>query len=380
MRVVPYGRHDINQHDIDAVIDVLRSDWITQGPIIPLFENAVSRYCGANHAVAVNSATSALHLACLALDLGPGDLLWTTPNTFVASANCGRYCGADIDFVDIDASSLNIDVTALARKLEVASRHSRLPKVLVPVHFSGLSCDMREIYSLSRQYGFRIIEDASHAIGGRYLGKPVGICQYSDITIFSFHPVKIITTGEGGMALTNDLNLAERMRRLRSHGIIREEESLNRVGAWYYEQKELGFNYRLTDLQAALGLSQLQRIDQMVNRRRALAHRYASLLDGLPLRLPVASNDSAWHLYVIQLNEAGRRRYIFDAMRTEGIDVNVHYIPVYIQSDFQHLGFQSGYCPVAENYYSRAITLPLYPAMVESDQDHVVDVLRQVLS
>jgi len=380
VRVIPYGRQDVNQRDIDAVVDVLRSDWITQGPTVPLFENAVASYCGANHAVAANSATSALHLACKALGLGPGDWLWTTPNTFVASANCGRYCGAEVDFVDIDALSLNIDPTVLARKLEHANRLGRLPKILVPVHFSGLSCDMRAIHLLSQQYGFRIIEDASHAIGGQYLGKPVGNGEYSDITIFSFHPVKIVTTGEGGMAVTNDPLLAERMRNLRSHGIPRSDEGLTNVGAWYYEQKELGFNYRLTDLQAALGLSQMQRIDQLVERRRVLASRYAKLLEGLPLRPPAASEESAWHLYVIQLEEADRRRAVFDDLRSEGIGVNVHYIPVYTQPDYQRLGFRPGYCPAAETYYSRAITLPLFPAMTDSNQHRVVEVLRQAVS
>jgi UDP-4-amino-4,6-dideoxy-N-acetyl-beta-L-altrosamine transaminase len=380
--MIPYGHQDIQDEDIAAVAAVLRSDWLTQGPLVPRFEAGVTSRCGGGHAVAVNSATSALHLACLALGLGPGDWLWTSPITFVASANCARYCGAEVDFVDIDPRTCNMSVDALAMKLAAAEAMDRLPKVVVPVHFAGQSCDMRAIHALSRQYGFRIIEDASHAIGGRFLGEPIGGGQYADITVFSFHPVKIITTGEGGMALTQDAVLAERMRRLRSHGIVRDAEAQVREGPWYYEQVELGYNYRLTDMQAALGLSQLERLDTYVAARRQLADRYDERLAGLPLealgRDPEA--DSAWHLYVVRLHEAGRRRAVFEHLREAGIGVNVHYIPVYHQPDYRRLGFEPGYCPAAEAYYAGAITLPLYPALTGAEQDRVVAALREALA
>jgi len=378
--MIPYGHQDISKEDIQAVEAVLRSEWLTQGPVIDRFEKVVSDYCGASQAVAVNSATSALHLACLALGLGPGDKLWTTPNTFVASANCGRYCGAEIDFVDIDAKSMNIDLSALSKKLHESRKSGQLPKVLVPVHFAGMSCDMKGIHSLAQEFGFRVIEDAAHAVGGRFEGSPIGSCRYSDITVFSFHPVKIVTTGEGGMALTNDPVLAERMRRMRSHGITRDAGRQESLGAWYYEQIDLGFNFRLTDLQAALGVSQMLRINEFVTRRRALADRYARLLAGTPLKLPSTSLDSAWHLYVIQLNDARLRRAVFDSMRAAGIGVNVHYIPVHTQPDYQKLGFQSGHCPVAEDYYSRALTLPLFPALSEYQQDYVAETLKKILN
>lgn len=382
--MIPYGRHDIQLADIEAVVEVLRSDWLTQGPMVPRFEAAVAEYCGVEHAVAVNSATSALHLACLALGLGPGDWLWTSPNTFVASANCARYCGAEVDFVDIDFATGNLSVAALAAKLEAAERARRLPKIIVPVHFAGLACDMAAIAELSARYGFKVIEDASHAIGARYRGQPVGSCRYSDITVFSLHPVKIITTGEGGLALTRDATLAARMRRLRSHGITREPSELSKPdeGAWYYEQIELGYNYRLTDFQAALGLSQLARLDAYVARRRALAERYDRLLTGLPLQLPgrATEAESAWHLYVVRVNDPSCRRGVFETLRAAGIGAQVHYIPVHTQPDYRALGFQWGDYPEAERHYRAAVSLPMYPSLTESEQDRVVAVLREALA
>lgn len=380
--VIPYGRQDIRDEDVAAVAAVLRSDWLTQGPTVPGFEAAVAARCGATHAVAANSATSSLHLACLALGLGSGDRLWTTPNTFVASANCGRYCGAAVDFVDIDRNSLNLDPAALAAKLEQADKAGQLPKVVVPVDFAGQGCDMAAIRALAQRYGFHVIEDASHAIGGRYRNEPIGACRHADITIFSFHPVKIITTGEGGMAVCNDAGLAKHMARLRSHGIRRDAAAQASEGPWYYEQVELGFNYRMTDLQAALGLSQLARLDGYLAARSHLAARYDRLLAELPLQTPWRDPlaDSSWHLYVVRLEDAGRRRAVFEHLRAAGIGVNVHYIPVHLQPDYRRLGFAPGYCPVAEDYYSRAITLPLYPGLDDAGQDRVVAALREALA
>lgn len=382
--MIPYGRQDIQEEDIAAVVDVLRSDWLTQGPTVERFEAAVAAHCGAAHAVAVNSATSALHLACLALGLKPGDSLWTSTNTFVASANCARFCGAEVDFVDIDPRTYNMSPEALAEKLDQAARSGRLPKIVVPVHFAGQSCDMVAIRALAERYGFRIIEDASHAIGGRYRGEAIGCGRHSDITVFSFHPVKIITTGEGGMALTNDPRLAALMRSLRSHGITREEGEMRggSDGPWYYQQLTLGYNYRMTDLQAALGLSQLKRLDAYVARRRALAARYDRLLADLPLMTPYRDPDaeSAMHLYVVVLHEAQRRREVFTRLRAVGIGVNVHYIPVHTQPYYRDLGFAPGYCPTAEAYYAAAMSLPMYAGLSEADQDSVVDSLREALA
>lgn len=382
--MIPYGRQDISQQDIDAVVDVLGSDWLTQGPAVPRFEQAVLRYCGAAHAVAVNSATSALHLACLALGLGPGDRLWTSPNTFVASANCGRYCGAEVDFVDIDPFTYNMSVEALAIKLEKASAQNLLPKIVVPVDFSGQSCDMLGIRELADHYGFTIIEDASHAIGGRYLKRPIGSCAFADITIFSFHPVKIITTGEGGMAVTNNGTLATKMRLLRSHGITREREEMSGEahGPWYYEQIELGYNYRMTDMQAALGFSQMSRLDEFVAHRHHLADRYDTLLAGLPVRMPYRDpeSDSAWHLYVIVLENASSRHRVFESMRLAGIGVNVHYIPVHTQPYYRSLGFRFGDFPKAEAYYDAAFSLPMYFGLSDALQDIVVACLKESLA
>ena len=383
---IPYGRQDINQQDINAVIDILRSDWITQGPAIERFERTVAEYCGAKYAVAVSSATAALHIACLAARLGKGDILWTSPNTFVASANCGLYCDARVDFVDIDPNTFNLSIDELERKLILAQQQGCLPKVVVPVHFAGQSCQMDRIAALSERYGFRVIEDASHAIGGRYQSKPIGLCQFSDMAVFSFHPVKIITTGEGGMVLTNQTDLYEKLIRLRTHGITRNPDLMQGEshGPWYYQQVELGFNYRITDIQAALGMSQLQRLNEFVEQRRFLAKRYNQLLDDLPLTLPWQHPDteSSWHLYVIrlkldQINKTHRQ--VFEALRQARIGVNLHYIPVHTQPYYQQLGFKWGDYPQAESYYQQAISIPLYYGLTQEDQDRVVTSLQKIL-
>lgn len=384
--MIPYGRQDITRADIDAVVKVLQSDFLTQGPAVPEFERRIAGYCGAAHAVAVNSATSALHVACLALGLGQGDWLWTSPITFVASANCGIYCGARVDFVDIDPLTNNMSIPALRRKLEEAKGKGCLPKVVVPVHLSGQPCDMEAIHALSVEYGFRIVEDASHAIGGKYHGEPIGNCRFSDITVFSFHPVKIITTAEGGMALTNDPLLARRMEVLRSHGITRDVAEMSRPpdGDWYYEQVALGFNYRMTELQAALGLSQLDRLDEYVERRHSLARRYDELLSGLPLATPYvdSASYSGLHLYVVRLrggDGARDRREVFDSLRKQGIGVNVHYIPVHTQPYYRAMGFGADDFPEAIRYYSEAISLPMFATLSASDQDAVVAALAGAL-
>jgi UDP-4-amino-4,6-dideoxy-N-acetyl-beta-L-altrosamine transaminase len=384
--MIPYGRQEITQSDIDAVVGVLRSDFLTQGPAVKKFEEAASRYTGALHACAVNSATAALHLACLALGVGPGDTVWTSPLTFVASANCALYCGASVDFVDVSPDTFNMSVAALTQKLKDAAVMGRLPKVVIPVHLSGLPCEMSEIHALSLEYGFHIIEDASHAVGARYLGNPVGNCMYSDICIFSFHPVKIITTGEGGMALTNQPLLARRLELLRSHGITRdpEEMSCEPHGPWYYQQIALGFNYRMTDIQAALGTSQLSRVDAFVERRKALACRYNGLLTELPVTTPAEqdSSVSSRHLYVIQLHTekiSKSQRDVFEELKDKGIAVNLHYIPVYWHPYYQQLGFKKGLCPNAEAYYARAVSLPLYPGLSDSQQDYIVEALGKTL-
>jgi dTDP-4-amino-4,6-dideoxygalactose transaminase len=418
--MIPYGRQHITEADIEAVVEVLRSDWLTQGPMVPRFEQAVADYCGASHAVAVNSATSALHIACLALELGPGDWLWTSPNTFVASANCGLYCGANVGFVDIDPRTYNLCPNKLAEKLEQAERAGCPPKVVVPVHFAGQPCDMPAIHALRQRYGFKIIEDASHAIGASYTaetdtfrseprsqtaaqrsqpehvnstafaGDPrtqikIGSCTHSDITVFSFHPVKIITTGEGGMALTNNAQLADKMARLRTHGITRDPAQMTHEtdGPWYYQQIELGFNYRMTDIQAALGASQLQRLDDYINRREALAARYDRLLADLPVRTPYRDprQRSALHLYPIQVEAPGGpdRGRVFDALRDAGIGVNVHYIPVHTQPEYHRRGFRQGDFPQTEAFYRQAMSLPMFPMLTESDQDHVVNAIADCL-
>jgi UDP-4-amino-4,6-dideoxy-N-acetyl-beta-L-altrosamine transaminase len=388
MNLIPYGRQDINQADIDAVVNVLRSDYLTQGPVVPLFEKAIGDYCGAQHAVAVNSATSALHIACLALGVGKGDVVWTSPITFVASANCALYCGATVDFVDIDPRTYNLSVERLEEKLALAEQRGKLPKVVIPVHLCGQPCDMAGIYALGLQYGFKIIEDASHAIGGRYKGEPIGSGRYCDITVFSFHPVKIITSGEGGMAVTNDSALAKHMRLLRSHGISNSKEDMSarpEKEIWNYQQIDLGFNYRMTDLQAALGLSQIERLNFFVNQRHEIAKRYDFLLTDLPVVTPWQHSDSysGLHLYVIRLNLAKinkTQRQIYNTLYSEHIGVNVHYIPVYRQPHFENMGFRAGYCNEAENYYSEAISIPMYSGLTTKQQDFVVQSLRQALA
>lgn len=384
--MIPYGRQDISQQDIDAVIEVLQSDFLTQGPKVPLFEQTVARHVGAKHALAVNSATSALHIACLALGLGEGDWLWTTPITFVASANCGLYCGAQVDFVDIDPKTYNLCPLELEKKLVLAEQQGKLPKVLVAVHLCGQPCDMQAIHALAQKYQFKVIEDASHAIGGKYQNEFVGNCRYSDITVFSFHPVKIITTAEGGMALTNGAALAEKMNLYRSHGITRDSNLMTHEpdGPWYYQQVELGYNYRMTELQAALGISQMQRLDEFVAQRHQLAQRYNQLLAGLPLTLPWQHPDSysGLHLYVIrlQLDKINKtHRKVFEELREAGIGVNLHYIPVHTQPYYQNMGFKKGDFPEAERYYQEAISLPLFPELSQQEQDFVVDALDKTL-
>jgi len=382
--MIPYGRQDVSDADIDAVVKVLRSDFLTQGPAVARFEAAVREATGAEYAVAMNSATSALHAAVAALGLGPGDTLWTSPITFVASANCARFCGAEVDFVDIEPDSFNMCPDALARKLERAAAEGRLPKVIVPVHMCGQSPRMAEIGALAARHGVRVVEDASHAIGAFYEGVPVGRSAHSDITVFSFHPVKIVTTAEGGMATTENPELAARMDRFRSHGITRDPTLMTHApdGPWYYQQVELGWNYRMTDMQAALGASQMARLEAFVARRNALADRYDALLEGLALRRPgrMAGAYSSWHLYVVRLDDPAQHRRVFEALRADGIGVNLHYIPVHLQPYYRALGFNAGDFPVAEGYYARAISIPLYAGLSDADQDLVVDALARALS
>lgn len=384
--MIPYGRQDITQDDIDAVTDVLRSDYLTQGPVLPVFEQTVASYVGAKHALAVNSATSALHLACVALGLGSGDWLWTTPISFVASANCGLYCGAYVDFVDIDSRTYNLCTKALELKLELAQKSGKLPKVLVAVHLSGQSCDMITISRLGQKYGFKIIEDASHAVGAKYRGKFIGAGQYSDITVLSFHPVKIITTAEGGMLLTNNDELANRVRLLRSHGITRDPAKMTHLpdGPWYYQQIDLGFNYRMTELQAALGISQMQRLNNFISRRQELALRYDELLRDLEITIPWQHPDtsSSVHLYVIRLNLDRIRkthRQVFEELRENDIGVNLHYIPIYAHPYYERLGFDSRNFPEAEKYYAEAISLPVFASLTDIQQDRVVSILKLIL-
>ena len=384
--MIPYGQHNVTQADINEVITVLQSDFLTQGPVVPKFETALATYCGASKAVAANSATSALHIACLSLGLGPNDVMWTSANSFVASANCGLYCGATVDFIDIDPNTYNISIDQLQAKLARAEIDGNLPKIVIPVHMCGLSCNMAAIFKLSQQYGFKIIEDASHAIGGEYLNGKIGNCHFSDITVFSFHPVKIITTGEGGAALTNDPILAERMVRFRSHGIssnpaIMEARPDDEI--WNYQQSLLGFNYRMTEIQAALGISQLQRIDQMITARHTIAQQYNEQLSGLNIQLPYHPNDcySSYHLYAIRITKNSKltQREIYNKLQSLKVNVNIHYIPIYRQPFYEQLGFKAGYCPEAEKYHKETISLPIYPSLTSTDLQYVIKHLRSAL-
>lgn len=383
-RNIPYGRQDISPQDIDAVVSVLQSDWLTQGPSVPAFEEAVAAWCGVPYGVAVSNATAALHLACRALGLGPGGILWTVPNTFVASANCALYCGARVDFVDVDAGTFNLSVPALEAKLANAERDGCLPQVLVVVHFAGQPCDMKAVARLASRYGFSVVEDASHAVGAEYEGEKTGNCRYSDITVFSFHPVKILTTAEGGLLLTRKPELHERLALLRSHGITRNPGQMRNTpqGPWYYEQVDLGYNYRLTDLQAALGRSQLDRLPEFLARRRYLAERYGQRLAGLPLKgqQQLPETNSAWHLYPIRLDDGIDRGRVFQSLRQAGIGVNVHYIPVHTQPYYRDMGFAPGDYPAAEAYYAQAISLPMYFGLTDADQDFVVEQLGKGLA
>ena len=384
--MIPYGRQDISEKDIQCVVDVLNSDFLTQGPQVPAFEKKVKDFTSSKYALAMNSATSALHVACLALDVGPGDYVWTSPITFVASSNAALYCGARVDFVDIDSKTYNLCHQKLEQKLIDAEKTGTLPKVVIPVHLAGQSCNMDKIFHLSQKYGFKIIEDASHAIGGKYQSNPVGSCRYSDITIFSFHPVKIITTAEGGMALTNCEALASKMELLRSHGITRNENLMKNKshGPWYYEQIDLGYNYRMTELQAALGASQINRLEEFVGARHKVADFYNENLKGLPLILPYQDNDnySAYHLYVIRLKLGEIKSShldIFNKLKEKGIGVNLHYIPVYLQPYYEQMGFKQGYCEQAEKYYAEAISIPMYSQISEAQMRTVMTAIRSLL-
>lgn len=385
--MIPYGTQEVTQKDIDSVNEVLTSGFLTQGQAVPKFEKMVCNYTNTKYGIATNSATSALHIACLALGLVEGDWLWTSPITFVASANCGLYCGAKIDFVDIDTETYNISPQLLENKLIKAEKEGKLPKILIPVHFAGHSCEMNKIYQLSKKYGFKIIEDASHAIGGKYKKQPIGCCEYSDITVFSFHPVKIITTGEGGMAVTNKNELANKMSLLRSHGVTRDQDLMTEVpdGAWYYQQIDLGFNYRMTDIQAALGVSQMSRLDQYIKARHELAQNYDKKLADLPITIPWQHPDcySSFHLYVIrlQLNNIDKtHRQVFESMRDQGIGVNLHYIPVHTQPYYQQMGFNVGDYQAAEQYYSEIMSIPMYPMLSKDQQNMVIDALYVALN
>lgn len=384
--MIPYGRQEITQEDIDSVVSALRSDYLTQGPLVPEFERLVATHVGVKHAVAVNSATSALHIACLALGLGPGDWLWTSPNTFVASANCALYCGAKVDFVDTDPRTYNLCAVKLEAKLEEAKKLDKLPKIVVPVHLTGQPCDMAAIHTLSLKYGFKIIEDASHAIGGKYKGESIGNCRYSDITVFSFHPVKIITTAEGGMATTNDNELATKLGLFRSHGITRDPALMTQEmdGPWYYQQVALGFNYRMTDIQAALGVSQMTRLNQYISKRHETAARYNELLRDLPITLPWQHPDSysAYHLYVIRLQLdkiQATHLQVFEALRAKNIMVNLHYIPVHRQPYYQQIGFKQGDFPDSEQYYREAISIPMHPSLTKEEQNFVVQCIAKAI-
>ncbi len=383
MRIIPYSRQDIDEDDIKAVAAVLRSEFITQGPSVPAFEAALATYCGVPHAIAASSGTACLHLACMALGIGVGDRVWTSPISFVASANCARYVGADVDFVDIDPATGNMDPGALEEKLKKAASNGKLPKLLIVVHFSGRSCDMARIGALAKHYGVTVLEDAAHALGAMYQGRPVGNCAHSDVTLLSFHPVKSITTGEGGALMVKDKALAEKIRLLRSHGITRAPEMLETKdsGGWYYEMQELGYHYRLTDIQAALGVSQMKKLDRFIAHRRVLAEGYGKLLANLPLDLPPPDSESAWHLYVVHLQASVKksRKDVFEQLRARGIGAGVHYIPIHLQPYYYKLGFRPGDFPCAEAFYETALTLPLFPGLTDEEQGYVVQVLSDIL-
>jgi UDP-4-amino-4,6-dideoxy-N-acetyl-beta-L-altrosamine transaminase len=380
--MIPYGKHLVDEQDIDAVVDVLRNQFLTQGAIVPQFEQALCDYTGCQYATAVNSATSGLHVACLAVGVGQGDIVWTVPNSFVASANCALYCGADIDFVDIDVATRNIDVNALTNKLVNASKSNSLPKVLIVVHFSGLSCDMHVIRALTQKYGIALVEDAAHALGGSYKDTKVGSCQYSDMAVLSFHPVKSITSAEGGAVLTNTKAYDDRIKLFGKHGVTRDVKQMETEshGPWYYQQIELGYNYRLSDLHAALGLSQLRKLDAFILRRTELALNYQKMLTDLPLKLPVFRDysKSAWHLYMVELTQHDRKS-VYEQLHARGVGVNVHYIPIHLHPYYQQFGFKQGNFPIAENFYNNALTLPLFPSLTDEQQNKVIDVLHQVL-
>ena len=380
---IPYGKQSISEEDIQSVVDVLKSDWLTQGPVVPNFESAIAKLVGCKHAVASNSATSSLHLACRALEITKGDIVWTSPISFVASSNCALYCGATVDFVDIDLTTYNMDISMLEEKLELAKVNGNLPKCVIPVHLAGRSCDMMAIHELSKKYGFKIIEDASHGIGASYEKNPVGSCKYSDITVFSFHPVKIITSGEGGMALTNDHSLATKMALLRSHGITRDEKMMDNIshGSWYYEQLDLGFNYRMTDIAAALGLSQLTRLSTFVEQRNTLANRYDELLADSSFIIPTRDKDSlsSFHLYIVRVKNSNSplmHKTLFEKLRSSGIGVNLHYIPIYRHPYYHKIGFDHSLFPSSEAYYKSAISLPIFPDLTFEEQDFVIEVLK----
>lgn len=381
--MIPYGKHLVDEADVDSVVDVLRNQFLTQGSVVPRFEQALCDYTGAKHALAVNSATSGLHIACLAAGVGAGDLVWTVPNSFVASANCARFCAANVDFVDINPLSRNIDLPCLAQKLLQAQQNNTLPKALIVVHFSGLSCDMQAIRQLTQALGIILIEDAAHALGADYLGQKVGCCKFSDMTVLSFHPVKSITSAEGGAVLTNNPELATRLSLFAKHGTTRDPALMQNPGdgPWYYQQIELGYNYRLSDLHAALGLSQLQKLDGFIARRRELAQRYKTELAGLPLWLPCEESyaTSAWHLYMVELTRHDRLS-VYQHLHHRGIGVNVHYIPIHLQPYYQGLGFRLGDFPNSEDYYQHALTLPLFVSMSEDEQNLVIKVLKEVLA
>ena len=379
--MIPYGKHLVDEQDIDAVVDVLRNQFLTQGAIVPKFEQALCEYTDCQYATAVNSATSGLHVACLAAGVVQGDIVWTVPNSFVASANCALYCGANIDFIDIDVVTRNIDIVALTNKLAQAAQSNSLPKALIVVHFSGLSCDMQVIHALTQQYAIVLIEDAAHALGGSYQQQKVGSCQYSDMAVLSFHPVKSITSAEGGAVLTNSKAYDDRIKLFGKHGVTRDVRQMETEshGPWYYQQIELGYNYRLSDLHAALGLSQLSKLDKFILRRTELALNYQKMLSDLPLKLPVFDDlKSAWHIYMVELTQHDRKT-VFEQLHAKGVGVNVHYIPIHLHPYYQRLGFKQGDFPIAENFYNNALTLPLFPSLTDEQQNKVIDVFHEVL-